>query len=143
MSNNINQVVLGGRLTRDPELKATQSGVSVLVFSLASNTSRKNQAGQWEDVAGFYDCKVIGSRADSLARILHKGMPVVVAGRLSYSQWEAKDGSGKRSRVEIVANDVELPPKQDGNQGQAAQAQGLTYDGQPLNFDYDDEDIPF
>lgn len=140
MSSNINTVTLGGRLTRDPELKATKSGVSILEFGLASNTSRKNQAGQWEDVAGFYDCKVIGSRADSLARIMRKGMPVVVAGRLSYSQWE-KDGQ-KRSKVEIVADSVELPPKQDGHQQPAQQAaQGLTYDGAPLDF-YE-EDIPF
>lgn len=141
MASNINTVTLGGRLTRDPELKATNSGVSILEFGLASNTSRKNQAGQWEDVAGFYDCKVIGSRADSLARILRKGMPVVIAGRLSYSQWE-KDGQ-KRSKVEIVADSVELPPKQDGHQAQPAQQanQGLTYDGAPLDF-YE-EDIPF
>lgn len=140
MASNINTVTLGGRLTRDPELKATQSGVSILQFSLASNTSKKNQAGQWEDVAGFYDCKVIGSRADSLARILRKGMPVVIAGRLSYSQWE-KDGQ-KRSKVEIVADSVELPPKQEGHQQPAQQAYGgLTYDGQPLDF-YED-DIPF
>lgn len=140
MANNINTVTLGGRLTRDPELKATKSGVSILEFGLASNTSKKNAAGQWEDVAGFYDCKVIGTRADSLARIMRKGMPVVVAGRLSYSQWE-KDGQ-KRSKIEIVADSVELPPKQDGNQAQPAQAHsGLTYDGAPLDF-YED-DIPF
>lgn len=137
MASNINTVTLGGRLTRDPELKATQSGVSILAFGIASNTSRKNQAGQWEDVAGFYDCKVIGSRADSLARILHKGMPVVVAGRLSYSQWEAKDGSGKRSKIEIVAESVELPPKQDG-----AAAQGY-HQQQPEPVIYDDIDLPF
>ena len=135
MSNNINTVTLGGRLTRDPELKATQSGVSILEFAIASNTSRKNQAGQWEDVAGFFECRVFGSRADSLARILHKGMPVVVAGRLSYSQWEAKDGSGKRSKIEIVADMVELPPKQDGHQAQPAQQAA------PTVYDYDD--IPF
>lgn len=138
MASNINTVTLGGRLTRDPELKATQSGVSILAFGIASNTSRKNQAGQWEDVAGFYDCKVIGSRADSLARILHKGMPVVVAGRLSYSQWEAKDGSGKRSKIEIVAESVELPPKQDGG----AVAQGY-HQQQPDPVIYDDIDLPF
>lgn len=138
--SDINQVCLGGRLTRDPELRATQSGVSVLTFGLASSESRKNQAGQWEDVAGFFDVTILGKRAESLSRILHKGMPVVVAGRLRYSSWEAKDGTGKRSKVEIVADNVALPPKQDGNQGQAAQ--GLTYDGQPLNFAYDD-DIPF
>lgn len=135
MSNNINTVTLGGRLTRDPELKATQSGVSVLAFGLASNTSRKNQAGQWEEVPGFYDCKVIGSRADGLARILRKGMPVVVSGRLSYSQWE-KDGQ-KRSKVEIMADVVELPPRQDG-----AQAQGYQQQAAPAVYDYEDE-IPF
>lgn len=137
MASNINTVTLGGRLTRDPELKATQSGVSILEFGLASNTSRKNQAGQWEDTAGFYDCKVIGSRADGLARILHKGMPVVVSGRLSYSSWEAKDGSGKRSKVEIVAEHVELPPKQDG----AAAHQQPAQQAQPII--YDDIDLPF
>lgn len=135
MANNINTVTLGGRLTRDPELRATQSGVSILEFGIASNTSKKNQAGQWEDVAGFFDCKVFGSRADSLSRILRKGMPVVVAGRLSYSQWE-KDGQ-KRSKVEIVAETVELPPKQDGGHQQQPQQAA------PVAYDFGYEDIPF
>lgn len=121
MSNgDINSVCIAGRVTRDPEQpRVTSGGTSILSFGLVSNARRfNNQTQQWEDKPNFIDCKIIGKRAESLARILHKGMPVTVLGELSHSSWE-KDGQ-KRSKLEVVADKVQLPPNP--NRQQPAQA---------------------
>lgn len=111
-SGDINSVHIAGRLTRDPEISATKGGTSILSFSLASNARRKNsQTGQWEDKPNYVDCKVFGNRADSLARFLHKGMPVVVEGELDHQSWVSQDGS-KRSKLQIVAEKVQFNPTQ-------------------------------
>lgn len=109
--SNINHAVVAGNVTRDPELRATKGGTAVLGFGIACNESRKNQqTGEWEDYPNFFEVTVFGTRAESLGKIIHKGMKVTVDGKLHYSSWE-KDGQ-KRSKVEIVANEVELPPRQ-------------------------------
>ena len=113
---SINRVTISGNLTRDPELRSTQSGMQILNFGVAVNDRRKNnQTGEWEDYPNFVDVVVFGQRADSLSRIMHKGMKVMVDGKLRYSSWE-KDGQ-KRSKLEVVADDVDLPPKGSGQQG--------------------------
>lgn len=103
---NINKVMLTGNVTRDPELRATASGTSVLAFGLAVNDVVRNQSGGWDQYTNFFDCTLFGKRADGLAKILAKGDKIAVEGRLRYSTWE-RDGQ-KRSKVEIVVNEVEL-----------------------------------
>lgn len=128
---DINRVVVGGRLTRDPELRATAGGTSVLTFSLAVNERRQNrQTGQWEDCANFVDCTLFGKRADALSRVLSKGTRAVVEGRLRWSQWE-KDGQ-RRSKLEVVVEEIELPSAGQGREAPAQPAQAGGY-----------EDIPF
>jgi len=104
---SINRVIVSGNLTRDPELRATPSGMSVLKLGIAVNDRRKNQqSGEWEDVPNFFDVTVFGSRGESLSRFLSKGSKITVEGKLRWSQWE-KDGD-KRSKVEIIADDIEF-----------------------------------
>lgn len=109
---SINRVCISGRLTREPELRATQGGTSVLGFGVAVNDRRKNaQTGEWEDVPNFVDCIVFGARADALARRLSKGMLVAIEGRLRYSSWQTQDGS-KRSKLEVVVDEIEMMQQQ-------------------------------
>ena len=92
---NINRVIISGRLTRDPELRQTAGGTPVLGMGVAVNDRRRNvQTGQWEDYTNFIDCTMFGARAESLSRILTKGMLVCIEGRLRWSQWE-RDGQIK------------------------------------------------
>lgn len=116
---SINNVSIVGNLTRDPELHSTQSGTAVLSFGIAVNDRRKNASGQWEDVPNFFECVTFGNRATALSDILTKGMKVAIAGKLHYSSWE-KDGQ-KHSKVDIIANEIELmqnrkPQQQQGYQ---------------------------
>ena len=104
----INSVSIAGNLTRDPELRATSSGMSVMQFGVAVNDRAKNQqTGQWEDKPCFVDCVMFGSRAEKLAQYMNKGTKVCINGKLSYSSWQAQDGS-KRSKLEVIVNDIEL-----------------------------------
>ena len=103
---SINHVSITGNLTRSPELRATQSGTPVLSFGIAVNDRRKNASGNWEDVPNFFECVTFGNRATALSGILTKGMKVAIAGKLHYSSWET-DGQ-KHSKVDIIANEIEL-----------------------------------
>ena len=117
---NINRVNISGNLTRDPELRSTPGGTQVLTFGVAVNDRRRNQqSGEWEDVPNFIDCVVFGARAQALSRFLSKGAKVAIEGKLRYSSWEAK-GGGKRSKLEVVVDEVEFM-SQDGGQGSTYQ----------------------
>ena len=102
----LNHIVIMGRLTRDPELKAAASGTTVLTFGLAVNDRRK-QGDEWVDVPNFFDCVMFGSRAEKLHGFLAKGRKVSIEGRLRWSQFDAKNGE-KRSKVEILVDEVEI-----------------------------------
>ncbi len=139
---SINRVVISGNLTRDPELRSTGSGMSILKLGIAVNDRRKNQqTGEWEDVPNFFDVTVFGQRGESLSRFLQKGSKIAVEGKLRWRQWETPDGD-KRSAVEIIADDIEfMSSRNDGGSGR-----GGSYDApaptahapEPM-----DEDIPF
>ena len=117
---SINIVTISGNLTRDPELRQAGS-TSVLSFGVAVNDRRRNlQSGQWESVPNFVDCTVFGSRADALAGLLHKGSKVAIEGKLRYSSWEGKDGK-KRSKLEVVVNELELMQRETSQQPQHPQ----------------------
>lgn len=106
---SINRVVVSGNLTRDPELRATPGGTQVLGFGVAVNDRRRNQqTGEWEDYPNFIDCTMFGNRAEALSRILRKGMKVAIEGKLRYSSWEDKNDGGRRSKVEIIPDEVVL-----------------------------------
>jgi len=117
-ASNINVVVITGNLTKDPELRHTGSGMAVCDLRVAVNTSRKNgQTGQWEDKPNYFDVAVWGAQGENCANYLSKGRPVAVEGRLDWSEWEAKDGSGKRQKVQIVAKSVQFLGSRDGSGG--------------------------
>lgn len=133
---SINHVSIVGNLTRYPELRSTQSGTPVLSFGIAVNDRRKNASGQWEDVPNFFECVTFGNRATALSDILAKGMKVAIAGKLHYTSWE-KDGQ-KHSKVDIIANDVELMQNRKPQQEQPQQ-----YQPTAAPHDVYDDDLPF
>jgi single-strand DNA-binding protein len=107
-ATNINRVVLTGNLTRDPELRATNSGTAVCSLRIASNTRRKNNAtGEWEDKPNFFDVTVWGAQGENCARFLAKGRPVAIDGRLEWREFQDQSGN-KRQAIEIVADAVQF-----------------------------------
>lgn len=139
---SINKVVISGNLTRDAELRETRGGTSVATFGVAVNERRRNQNGDWEDYANFVDCNIWGKRAEALAQYLTKGLKVAVEGRLHYSSWEDKNSGGKRSKIDVTVDEIELMSSRDGQQGGSRQRGGGRQQ-QRQSQPYSDEDVPF
>lgn len=109
---SINRVCVTGNLTRDPELRATQSGSQVLSFGIAVNDRRKNPStGEWEDYPNFVDCTMFGTRSEKIANYIAKGSKVAIDGKLRYSRWE-KDGE-RRSKLEVIVDEIEFMSRRD------------------------------
>ncbi len=104
MARSLNQVTLMGNLTRDPELRQTPTGQNVTSFSLALNRAYKDASGEWQEVTDYIDIVCWGPLAERVAQYLSKGRRCLVQGRLQSRSWE-QDGQ-KRSKVEVLANDV-------------------------------------
>ena len=133
-----NSVHIIGNLTRDAEVRRTQSGVPVAnIYVAVTNKKRDPQTGEWGNEPCFIDCTLFGRRAEALEQYLVKGKEVAIDGHLVYSQWEAKDGSGKRTKLELYVEDIKLLGGRDNaNQGQKQYSQ-------PSLSPYEDDDIPF
>lgn len=104
MARSLNQVTLMGNLTRDPELRTTPNGQSVVSFSLALNRSYKDSSGEWQEATDYVDIVAWAGLAERVAQYLNKGRRCLVQGRLQSRNWE-QEGQ-KRSKVEVLANDV-------------------------------------
>jgi single-strand DNA-binding protein len=144
---SINRVLISGNLTRDAEMRVTQSGKAVVSFGVAVNDRRKNpKTGEWEDVPNFVDCVVFGKYGEAMQKRLLKGNHVFVDGMLRYSSWESQDGS-KRSKLEVIVNTVEANQRQQSQQTQQApKQQGYPYQApkfEEVPGTVYDEDIPF
>lgn len=133
---DINNINITGRLTRDIEIRATNSGVAIGNIGLAYSGVRKNQStGEYEEVSNFIDCVLLGTRAEKLAKYLLKGTKVAISGELRYHAWE-KDGQ-KRSKHEISIERIQFMSRNDEHQQH--QPTGGT---DPCASVYDD-DYPF
>ena len=102
---DVNYVIVIGRLTRDAELKYTSSGLAVSSFSIAVNR-RKRSGDNWIDEVSFFDLALFGKRAEAINQYLTKGQQVAVEGSLTQDRWE-QDGN-KRSKVKIIASNIQL-----------------------------------
>jgi len=144
---SINSVCLSGNLGRDPELRTTAAGGNLLTFSIAVNDRVKDSStGEWKDYTNWVDVVVFGNRAESLSRILTKGMKVTINGKIRYSSWE-KDGQ-TRSKIEVIANDVDIMQRREDNgyansvQTYSAPKQQARRQAAPA-YDDDFDDLPF
>jgi single-strand DNA-binding protein len=139
---SINRVVISGNLTRDPELRSTAGGMSVLKMGVAVNDRRKNQqSGEWEDYANFVDVTMFGARAEAVSRFLSKGAKVAIEGKLRWSSWENQQGE-KRSKLEVVADEIEFLSSRDGG-GSTASGASYADAGAADAPAIDDSEIPF
>lgn len=101
-----NRVILIGNLTRDVDLRSTQSGKSVADVGLAVNDRRKNQAGEWVEETTFVDVTLWGRTAEIACEYLGKGSQVLFEGRLKLDQFEV-DGQ-KRNKLKVVADKMTM-----------------------------------
>lgn len=126
----INRVVLVGRLTRDPELRRTSSGIAVASFTIAVDNRTKSGA---EKTASFIPCTVWNQAADNLAKFTRKGSLVGVEGRLNQRTYDSKDGR-RVSVIEVICDSVQfLEPKG------TTVSENVTKDDTPVFDDLNDD----
>ncbi|MBI5576128.1 MAG: single-stranded DNA-binding protein [Deltaproteobacteria bacterium] len=113
-----NRVILAGNLVRDPEIRYLPSGLSVTSFGIAVN-SRFRQNNEVKEDVSFFDIVVFGKQGENCAEYLSKGRPVLVEGRLRQRRWETE--GVKRSKIEVVAQNVQFLGAPGGGQGKGAQ----------------------
>lgn len=162
----INRVVLVGRLTRDPEIRYTQSGIAVARFTLACDRPFTGQDGQRE--SDFIQIVVWRKQAENAAKYLQKGHMCGIDGRLQVSSYEDQEGK-RQYRSEVVAdnvkylqskgsthaqgqepnawNDASAPPANNTNQSQTNNTSGKGFEADPFGgpgkIDLSDDDLPF
>ncbi len=134
---NINVVVLGGNLVRDPELRYTPSGTAICDFTIA-NSKKYKQNDEWIEKPGFYNCICWGKRGEIINEHFEKGKPILVKGELDFQQWESAEGD-KRSAVKINVQDFDFVGFKNDS---AAGASTGSNQSQPKP-DIHDEEIPF
>lgn len=104
---NFNKVLLMGNLTRDVELRHTQSGMALAKFGMAINR-KWSQNGEQKESTCFVDLTAWGRQAEVLGQYVKKGSPLFVEGRLEYSTWEGQDDGKKRSKLEVVVENFQF-----------------------------------
>lgn len=120
---NLNKVMLIGNLTRDPELRHTPKGSAVADLGVAVNRKVQDGNGGWKDETTFVDVTVWGSSAENAQKYLTKGRGVFIEGRLQMDVWDDKATGQKRSKLKVVADNLQFLP--DGKGGAGRQS----YDG--------------
>ncbi len=145
---DLNKVYLAGRLTREPELRYTPSGLAICKLGLAVTRTFKGRDGERKEDTLFVDVTAWDKQAEYLGQRLHKGAPVMVEGSLKSDAWEDKATGQKRSKIEIQAIRVqELAwsgerPQGGASTGYAGGAQGRAE--QPVHDEpIPEDDVPF
>ena len=154
MAKDLNKVMLIGNLTRDPELRSTNSGQTVASFAVAVNRSWNDAQGTRQDAVEYIYIVAWGKLAEIVGQIYRKGRRTYVEGRLQTRNWEGQDGI-KRYKTEVIASDLilldkapagEVAPLQNNAPTQAEQPVTASAAADPLATAADEiniEDIPF
>ena len=132
----LNNVVIMGRLTRDPELRRTQGGTAVTSFTMAVDRDFKSQSGEKE--TDFIDVVAWRNTGEFAAKYLAKGRMAAVEGRIQVRDWQDKDGNRRKS-VEVVADNVYFADSKRDSKPQEPRA----VDEQEFDEIEDDGDLPF
>ena len=143
----LNSVTIMGRMTRDPELRRTDSGVAVASFALAVDSDYKDKNGERKTI--FVDCVAWRSTGEYVSKYFSKGRMAIVKGQLDIREWTDKDGN-KRKSAEIIADNVYFGDSKKEDSGSYGTT---TFGGTPTVYvqpgsdyeliDGDDEQLPF
>lgn len=108
MANDLNKVMIIGRLTRDPELANTMAGKSYCKLSIANGSSYKTEAGEKKEETSFFNCIAWGRQAEIINQYCKKGKQVAIEGRLQQQTWQDQQTGQNRSTVNIVIDRLQM-----------------------------------
>ena len=166
MSKGVNKVILLGNVGKDPEIRASQGGMTIASFTLATADRQKDQSGQWVDKTEWHNVVAFSRTAEIVRDYVKKGSPLYIEGKIQTRSWDDKESGQKKYRTEILVNDLGLlgggQGKENGNGSAApvgARQSGGYSNGSSNNKNYGggygrqqedygdqgitDEDIPF
>ncbi len=132
----LNKVFLMGNLTRDPELRVTPSGTTIVSFGIATSRTWSGQDGEKKEEVCYVDINMFGRRAEVINEYFSKGNPIFIEGRLQFQQWETKDGQ-KRNALRVVAEDFQFIG------GKTKRDEGPSFPEGAAPNDVNEEEIPF
>ncbi len=147
---NFNKVILLGNLTRDVEVRFSQSGLAIGKFGMAVNRQTTTKEGEKRESTCFVDLTAFGRLAEVLQQYVAKGSPLFVEGRLEYSTWETQDGN-KRNKLEVIVENFQFVGGRGENTGGRGARAGAergsggqqSGDGAEASGSVDYGDIPF
>ena len=142
MVASLNEVILIGNLTEDPELQYTQSGVARTTFTIAVNRQYRNSNDELQEETTFVPITTWRNQAENCATYLSKGRPVAVTGRLRISNYEDDDGNN-RKWTSVVARNVQFLGSGQGKQSEGKDQTQKPPERPEAGSSGDDEDIPF
>jgi len=154
---NFNKVFIMGNMTRDPEVRSTSSGTTVVGFTLAVNRKYKPKDGEAVEETAFIDCTAWARTGEVIAQYCTKGSPLLVEGRLKQDRWEDKATGAKRSKLGVVVDTFQFVGRGQDSSGADAEsstpapAQKGGDAGSPPSggsapsddFDIEDDKVPF
>lgn len=138
--------MLMGRLTRDPEVRYTNSGMAVVDMSLAVNRFRRNQDGQQQEEVSFIEVTAFGKQAETMGQYMKKGKPIFVEGHLRQDSWEDKETGKKRSKLGVVLDRFEFIDSAGGGNSGGGAAPVAEEGDAPASGGggfTEDDDVPF
>ena len=142
---SLNRVLLIGNLTRDPELRNTPQSIAVTDISLAINRFSTNSEGEKKEEVVYVDVTLWNRLAEIAGQYLKKGKPVFIEGRLRLDTWDDKQTGQKRSRLRVIAENMQLLATKETN-GAATERTQSVGERQPQrdpDLDVEPDDIPF
>ena len=133
MAGSVNKVIIIGNLCRDPDVRQTNNGNTVVNLSIATNEKYKDSSGNWVEKPEYHNVVAFGTRGEVMGKHLHKGSPVYIEGQLQTRQWDDKDGN-KRYTTEIVMRDFQFIGGGNSTQRSepASEPEGICYDDIPF-----------
>jgi single-strand DNA-binding protein len=149
---NLNRVLLIGNLTRDPEVRYTPKGTAVTDIGIAVNRVYSGDDGEKKEETTFVDVTLWGRQAEVAQEYLKKGRPVFVEGRLQLDTWDDKQTGQKRSRLRVVAENMQMlgsrgenegGPSAPGTQRRTAPPPSQRQTPKDPDLDAEPDDIPF
>ena len=120
MARGVNKVILVGNVGKDPEIRATQGGMNVASFSLATTDRTKGQDGQWTDRTEWHNLVAFQRTAEIVRDYVKKGSQIYVEGKIQTRSWDDKESGQKKYKTEILVNDLQLL----GGRGEGASSGG-------------------
>ncbi|MGI4756085.1 MAG: single-stranded DNA-binding protein [Janthinobacterium lividum] len=115
MAKGVNKVMLLGNVGKDPEMRATQGGMVIAQFTLATADRQKDQGGNWTDKTEWHNLVCFGRTAEIVRDYVKKGSQIFIEGKIQTRSWDDKESGQKRFKTEILVNDLSLLGGRGGN----------------------------